>query len=153
MLKNSDHLWNKVISVVKKYGWCNQIVLGSEKSPPFAYTIGMSDKRLPELFISGLRQDISHVFLNLVCKGLLDGSFQGQDAEILNEVATVPLMFRELDLLDVEKVMLGAIRYANGSNNPIKFMQILFPDVNGNFPGNPNCDSQCSKAQSLSNLK
>lgn len=153
MTEKHDQYWTKILSTIEKYGWFAQIVGGTDNAPWFAYTIGLSDKNLPELLITGLHPEKAHEFINLVGKGLVAKKFEAHDGELLNGILTVTLMLRELNVRDIEEIMTGFIQYAGDSTKPMKYMQVLFPDANGKFPGDPDCNSDYAMLQSLAGLK
>jgi hypothetical protein len=152
-MKIKNQVWKDTLEIIKKNGWRVQPVLGSKESPSFAYTIGLSDKGLPELLVAGLHPSKANYVLDLVGKGLIDQTFHGSDGETIDGVFTVPLKFRELHFQDVQNVMLGAIRYMADPKKPMTFLQVLFPDANGYYPGDPQCQNEYSMMQSLAGIK
>jgi Domain of unknown function (DUF4262) len=151
-MKKIDDFWKGTLDIISKKGWAVQGVMGGKASPSFCYSIGMSAKDLPELLIVGLDVKMAGHFINGICEKMIDGSCIAKDGEFVAEVANVPLQLRELDFNDVENIMYGAIRF-NKTGKPLKFIQVIFPDEKGFFPGDSRCEKKYSDLQSLKDLK
>ncbi|MFE0028371.1 DUF4262 domain-containing protein [Amycolatopsis sp. NPDC059021] len=57
-----------VRTVIGKCGWMVQGVEGSRHSPPWAYTIGLTERKLPELVVTGLPLYPAGSLLNCVAE-------------------------------------------------------------------------------------
>ncbi|GAA4544111.1 DUF4262 domain-containing protein [Amycolatopsis samaneae] len=51
-------------TVIERCGWIVQGVEGAGKGPPWAYTVGLSERKLPELVVTGLPPHPAGLLLN-----------------------------------------------------------------------------------------
>jgi hypothetical protein len=68
-----DYLREVVHPIVERCGWMVQAVGGSRVHAPFAYTVGLSAQGLPELLVTGQRDERAARLLNAVATRVLDG--------------------------------------------------------------------------------
>lgn len=59
--------------LIARYGWMVQAVYGDGDNLPFAYTIGLADKGLPELIVFSLPQKVTQYLLNMMAARLVAG--------------------------------------------------------------------------------
>lgn len=57
-------------------GWMIQYVFGEPGLPPFAYTVGLTAKDLPEAYVEGLNPNQAGELLNEVARSLLAGGIE-----------------------------------------------------------------------------
>lgn len=150
-----EQVWKKTLDTVNEAGWCIMAIDSGRRSPapPYAYSVGMCNKGIPELLITGLTPQVACFTLNEICKGLVSGKFRGFDDEQVSGLTPVTFKLRELHLKDVEKFLPICVQYSQHTGKPMQFMQVIFPDTKGSYPGDPACDPKFYKVQSLVGLK
>ncbi|WP_099020827.1 DUF4262 domain-containing protein [Mycolicibacterium palauense] len=117
--------------LIDTHGWA---VIGvfptsAEDGPPFSYTVGLTDRGLPELAIYGLPPHTAHGVLNAAARKALDHG-QLPCGEPLSEVlagglTVVALTMDDTDDLTTVRALYGAVLAAQ---------QILWPDAHGRMP-------------------
>ncbi|ESV55891.1 iron dependent repressor, N-terminal DNA binding domain protein [Mycobacteroides abscessus MAB_082312_2258] len=145
-----------IIGSVTEYGW-SALGIGPtspEESPPFAYTVGLwHTMRLPELAIYGVN-DIAMMqrALNAVAKQAQEGRVL-QVGETFADVLALP----DVDDYRVKLSPIDPSWYDNefgfglwfNRTNHVRYLQILWPDGAGCFPGNPELDPHFDDRQPL----
>lgn len=118
---------------ITKYGWSVVGVFPTAEGDgvPFAYTVGLTAKQLPELAIYGLHSRVSHPVLNAAARQMVEAGaplVSGQRVKgVLAggvELAAVEMTDRTEDLSMVRQVY-GSLGAA---------VQLCWPDVDGLFP-------------------
>jgi hypothetical protein len=131
-----DFLAKQSMESIIEHGHQVRVIFASEERPDFAYSIGRTLKERPELFVIGP----------------MDPNMLGY---IVNRVAELddesPLSAgMELDtVLDGFKVRLSPVRDLEEAQmfgvtthfSDATALQILWPDIEGNFPGEPGYDA------------
>jgi hypothetical protein len=155
MINEHENVWERTLAIVEASGWCIQAVDRGQdsNSPPYAYSVGMAKKGLPELLMTGVVPPLASHTLNQICFKMMDGKIRGFDEEKISGLTPITFKLRELDVKDVEKFLPICIRYGKHTGKPIQFMQVMFPDGNGRYPGDPDCSKKFYKVQSLVGLK
>lgn len=67
-----DYLRQVVLPTIDQCGWLVQAVGGSRLYAPFAYTVGLTGRGLPELVVTGLRAEPAAALLNAVAQYCCD---------------------------------------------------------------------------------
>ncbi len=138
----------KVQDDIKRVGWSAVGVFaaeGDEPSWPFCYTIGFREHDHPEMIVVGLDTDLSHPILHGLYERVAAGErFEtGQrDAKVLEGY---DVEFREMP---VDGRPLNMARAYYGVDE-LPALQVLWPDQNGFFPGQEECDPLCAERQEL----
>lgn len=154
MDEKKRQIWQNILNLIETHGVAITCVHPELGKPSFSYTIGLAKVNLPDLVIMGVHQSVGANILNDVQLKLKSGEFRGFDGEILKLTPQSPLLkLRELHEHDVKNVMIATIRYSQETGVPMKFMQVIFPDENGSFPEDQNCDPEYSRIQSLIDFK
>lgn len=120
--------------IIKKYGWMVQGVFPTVNEPddvPFAYTVGLTDAGLPELTVSGLGPEQAMAILNTAAQQHCRQEFTA--GSLAEEIAANGVVFRVIDAPDV---VMGIGQRLYGGR-PLRALQIVWPDREGHFPGDP----------------
>jgi hypothetical protein len=130
--KKIDAFEAKIEGVIATYGWNVIGVFGDDETgePTFSYTVGLADKGLPELFMSGLPPEMAHGLLNDVATRLVNG-------EKLQTHTPVDKVLQGYDVVLVEAKPAKAAKFttiALARNPGCKVWQVGWPDKDGNFP-------------------
>lgn len=126
-----------------RVGWAVQYVGGDAETAPFAYSIGLSKRRLPELLmIAPVDPNTAYQIINDVAKAFIDNAQTAQPG-IMHQIITLPIQLRAVT--DVEAFYrtfaLTARRWNEHEHvTPIAPLQIILPDEAGRFPGDAAFD-------------
>jgi Domain of unknown function (DUF4262) len=110
---------------VQQHGWVVQYV-ESERTP-FAYTIGLHQRGLPELMVTGLPPERATLVLNSVAQYLVEGGrpVPGERMVIGGELL--------LDFVQVEHPD-AHLKFAVSIYGPLKALQLVWADDRGHRP-------------------
>lgn len=130
----SDEYLRRQQEHIHDVGWSVTAVVPEpgDTDATFAYTVGLTERRLPELIIAGLHPLIAHELLNdlahrlhggmppLVHDQRLDDLIVGYDVAIVDGLATEALH--------------PGTAYARYGKDRVRLRQIVWPDKHGRFP-------------------
>jgi hypothetical protein len=116
-----------------------------EIDEPFAYTVGLSTKGLPELVITGLEANLAGALLGQAARLM---QLQGPpDDRATDQLGGIPVMYRDVPIQwlahDPSRL---AVWWDHASNEgrrdvvPPDLVQVVWGDAAGRFPGDPDCD-------------
>ena len=110
---------------VQENGWIVQFV--QDDRTPFAYTIGLHERGLPELLVTGMEPERANLVLNTVAEYLLKGGrpVPGERMLIGGELL--------LDFVEVEHPD-AHLKFAVSIYGPLKALQLVWPDDQGHRP-------------------
>jgi len=116
-------------ALIDKEGWAVQGVLGDDENLPFAYTVGLTPKELPELLVYGLPHQTAGAILNHLAKDMItDPSSIAPDTPLEGYVSGFPV------ILLVARVNHEANMALNLYGEKVRVWQAVFPDQHGKFP-------------------
>jgi hypothetical protein len=112
-------------------------------TPPFAYTVGLTEKGHPELALVALDDRLSGMILNALGEAAVDGAHleAGQRLEGLigNDLS--------LQVLECPDPLRANLFSAYVDGDPPAALQIVWPDAQGRFPGEPGFDPEMDGMQ------
>jgi len=123
---------------IEKYGFHNTYVMEEIGFTPFGYSTGIyKNFRIPELFISGLPNGLTNTLINNYAERY--------------KFKNVPLNERIDDLIDRFPIYLTEVKnemlieytltsFKFYDNSEFKYLQLIFPDLNGFFPNQKGYD-------------
>lgn len=130
--------FKRVNNDIRKYGYHTTAVFEAENSTPFAYSTGIYENfKIPELFISGLGPNLSGQLI----KNYVDKYKPGLvplNKRITDLTERFPVYFIKVTNESLSDEVLSSIRHYE--NKQYEYLQLVFPDLNGNFPTEPNYD-------------
>lgn len=129
----------KITSLIKSHGCAVIGVMGGERSPPFAYTIGLYATFGYELAIIGLREDVATYFFNEITKTL---KREGKELALNvpdDRWSNLPCVFRRATPDKAAEYAIQAHEYW-GCVVPV--VQMVMPDREGRQPEHPEFDHQ-----------
>jgi hypothetical protein len=120
---------------VEKYGWTFIGVFDPEGlTPSFVYTVGLTEKGLPEVFMSGnfAPQSMQNI-VNMVAQKLVEHAEQGTAFHhgVRTDLFNFPVDLRYVE--DTEKCNKARAWYGDR----VRVLQIVWSDDNGHFPNDP----------------
>lgn len=111
----------------------------------WSHTVGMIDRGLPELLVSGLDHDRGRAILMNAARDVFDRSGV-VDGELSHRIADRNVMFRSLP---VERAGRYALEAANRDPDQFHALQVVWPDEEGLFPWVSGCDPEVARSQSI----
>jgi hypothetical protein len=133
---------------VSEHGWAISGRHGDEAAPPWAYSVGLwLSCQVPELVLCGLPVEQGAAIINAIGARLADGADLGPD-DVLDDICPAPLTLRPVEpgwrsagLLPVSDTFYGMVRPP--------YLQVVWSDGNGRFPGEANFEPDCESLQPL----
>ncbi|RJQ82832.1 DUF4262 domain-containing protein [Pseudonocardiaceae bacterium YIM PH 21723] len=122
-----DHL----TVTIERGGWVVITVPGEGPAPSIAYTVGLTDRGLPELMATGLTDESAHQVLNKVAQHMLDrgkpenGTQAWSGETLLYEIVYVTEAWFHLEV--------ARRRYGER----LRAVQVVYPDDRGRTPWEP----------------
>jgi Domain of unknown function (DUF4262) len=110
---------------VKEHGWTVQFI---QDRTPFAYTIGLHERGLPELLVTGMPPERANLVLNTVANYLVNGGrpVPGERMLIGGELL--------LDFVQVQHPI-AHLKFAYSIYGPdLRALQVVWPDNHGHLP-------------------
>lgn len=129
---------DKIEANIKKYGYNSTFVFAGN-SPSFCYSTGIYKSfGVPEIFISSLPQNLSH---ELIADYL--AKFRNTNSVPVNEqiddlTDRFPVYLIEVPKDNLTEYVLTSLKFYG--NTDFKYVQLIYPDVEGNFPNDTGYD-------------
>lgn len=144
-----DAYWRKVCHLIETHGWAVQGVFGTEHTPSFSYTIGLSKLGLPEILAIGLPIDVAQSVLNNAASRLKAKEISIKPQDPIEELANLPLAFRQdTPSKSLRWLSKGATRWTTEHGGPPpSVIQLVYPDERGRFPWDPGCRQEIALLQ------
>jgi hypothetical protein len=123
---------------IDEYGQHVQGVFGEGDILPFFYTIGLTEQELPELLlIGGFAPEDGAAVLNWLGEAMRERGRPFNDGEIMDWGGRLPVKVVDAgDEARNEYVIQAGEFY---QTDQVRVMQVLIPDTEGRFPGEPGC--------------
>jgi hypothetical protein len=149
-----DHVEQKIVDDVERVGWSVMTVAPRTDSDDpeewFAYTIGLQKTfGWPEIICFGLATDAMVDILNNAVDELRERILTPAPGieltEVLNEYPA--------RLAESKSIPFNYLGFANwfaeyaGMREPLRKLQLLWPDKNGHFPDDPHCVPEVRQLQ------
>jgi hypothetical protein len=148
-----DAHWEKTLQIIRCKGWAVQAVFGTGEQSPYAYSVGLSAKGLPEILVIGAPAILASNLINECAKAIIGGSLQVADRQPVTFLSKMPLALQLDD--DVETmlaVMTAARRWGIETGHSVSAVQIMLPDPCGRFPWDHDCKPKYRDIQSAAKL-
>ncbi|WP_343695992.1 DUF4262 domain-containing protein [Flavobacterium sp.] len=130
--------FKRVYDNIKNIGYHTTAIMEEKDFTPFAYSTGIFENfKIPELFISGLGPNLSGELI----KNYADKyKFEKIPLNTKNYDLTdrFPIYFIKVNKIDLEDYVLTSIKFYK--DRDYEYLQLVFPDLKGNFPNEPNYD-------------
>ena len=130
---------------VDRVGWSCLTI--HDTFPPFAYTVGlMKTHDHPELILFGRPEDDYAILADLVAK--IARGVRLDEPKEYDLLEGFPVATRPVDESHHESYLGFAMGYVRrmGRIGELQAVQVIVPDIDGVYPFQPNCASQCSNA-------
>ena len=113
--------------LIERFGWAVRHVTAT---PPFSYTIGLTDLDHPEIVITGMPFEAAQAFLNLVGESVRDGAHFGHGDSTNEFSESGEVLFIRAE----DQTGLAAVRDRFPQHDAL---QLVWPDSTGAFPWQP----------------
>lgn len=143
-----DAYQGKIAGIIAEHGWMIQGVGGGPDSPTFSYTIGLTEFGHPELLMVGLDPRTAQSLLNTMGATVKN---LGRAYSPGDRVAEVIAGFDVLLRGPIDPVKAQLIQALN-MYGEIDALQVLWPDAEGRFPGEPDFNPRFLLMQPLAVL-
>ena len=127
-----DEIAARIEQVIKVQGWHIFGIVGEKI--PYMYTVGLAEKGKPELFLAGTLGEAQAAVINELAKMVVAGK--------ASEYETVEVGGQKFLLIPTSDVVPRDFTIQAGrrvEDRPYSVLQVLFPDPEGKFPGDPAC--------------
>lgn len=138
-------MMRKIEVNITRYGWHSTGVFGGGEC--FTYTTGLAAGDHPELVIAGLPPETAHGLIGSAVKIIRSGTLLAPGKDYTGIAKGFPVRFRVVDQ-DACKHPLSVTTRFYGRR--VAALQLLWPDPQGRFPGEPGCDPLMAAAQNIS---
>jgi hypothetical protein len=129
---------------------CGVIGVFGEDSAPFNYTVGLSDLGWPELIISGLDLKVGVTLLNNVVRRCLEDLGAPIEGIVVKKAANFPLRLQSISDEQRDQYMTISVkRQTELTGSPPRALQVVYPDPEGRYPDDPECEAKTSFLQQL----
>jgi len=128
--------FKKVDRNIREYGCHITTVLEDRDTTPFGYSTGLFQNfNIPELFISGLPSGLTNEIINDYSK-----KYRFDKVPLLKVINNLterfPVYFIEIKNEKIKDYVLSSIKHYG--DNSYEYLQLIFPDLSGHFPGDKN---------------
>jgi hypothetical protein len=133
---DQEYAWYR--DTINKHGWAIQFVSGSAgESPAFAYTVGLTNFRHPELLVVGIDDQASAGgLLNQLGRRVRDGEIFRDGQEIVTSGPPV----RMFDVPNPGEIIFTANHFFGRPRfDSLPALQAIYPDAHGTWPWEPEC--------------
>lgn len=128
----------KVDANIQTFGYHVTFVFAKEH-PSFCYSTGIFKTfGIPEIFISALPQNLSHSLVEAYVNKFRDSLFVQVNTKIDDLTDRFSVYLIDAPVEELTEYVLSSIRFYQGK--PYKYVQLIYPDTAGNFPGEPGYD-------------
>lgn len=128
-----DSFIDRAMTIVAEHGWLVQGVGGDGDDPPFAYTVGLTVRDVPEFIVCGLAMPTAHTILNDLGERVRAGQ-RFTDGDVLSDV------LRDYDVRLVavsdtrERLRVANTLFGGADGTAVRALQVVYPDVEGRWP-------------------
>jgi hypothetical protein len=130
-------------AMIAKYGWAVQGVFGSDNSPPFSYTVGLSAKGYPEIIMFGLPMEIAHRFLNDMGRRFTNSGVPALDTDLDDVAEGFPARLVPAPRSEADQYMYAVLhRFPDYTA-----LQLVWPDKNRRWPWDSGFEPSLVKQQ------
>ena len=135
---------------IAQRGWHFETLADSETAPPATYTVGLGESfGNPELILIGLPPELARTVLTKMAEQIRDGQAYVPGRRYSGILDKFDVLIGAVHATQAERRLpLAAAWYATRPEpQPLRAIQIFFPDRAGHFPGDPASDLQAASIQ------
>jgi hypothetical protein len=137
-------MMRKIEGNITRYGWHATGVFGGGER--FTYTTGLTGGGHPELVVAGLSPETAHGLISAAVEVIRSGVPLAPGRDYAEIAAGMSIRFREVDQDACRHPLSVSTRFYGGR---VPALQLVWPDPEGLFPGDPGCDPVMAAAQDI----
>ncbi|MEV6932101.1 DUF4262 domain-containing protein [Dactylosporangium sp. NPDC051485] len=126
--------------IIERVGWAVMLIHPTADDPdtvmPYAYTVGLTARALPEVVVTGLPLDLAHHLLNAMAERVLNDGPVAHGTRMHQLLAGYDAVI--IDGRPTDEVTPGAAIARYGADR-VRLQQIVWPDQHGTFPWQQGC--------------
>lgn len=119
-----DYLQQVVLPIIERAGWMVQYVEPERVRAPLAYTVGLTERGLPELVVTGLPPQESAKLLNAVA----------ESGQSLGEGQRVAVGLHAMEVVRLAEPAVHLVVAAGLYGERLSALQLVRPDERGRWP-------------------
>lgn len=144
--KGLNRVRKDVADMVAHHGWAVLSIHADVDTPPYSYTVGLTEKGLPEIILFGVPPDAAQPVLEILAKELVDGKSYGENTPLTRVFAGVNAYLKPVpEIAAREKMWLASEFYPKRMAG----LQLVWPDEAGVFPWQDGFNENLRLAQPL----
>jgi hypothetical protein len=121
--------------LIAEHGFSVMAVFASEKSPGFAYTVGLTESaKHPELLIFGLPPQMAHIVMHNLVARIKQGDVYRDSDLIVDVLSHLPIAAKSIATEKAADYTVQLFNYYAGRPLPPTVLQLVLPDTRGQFP-------------------
>lgn len=122
--------------LIARHGWAVQAVMADGESPPYAYTVGLERRGLPEVIVFGIPYPDSLGILNKLAERATNGEVELVAGAVVDGLNDIGVRMALVDVDDSGGHLLAANTHAKHGVRPVCAVQLVFPspDLWGPWP-------------------
>lgn len=132
---------------VREHGLAIVTVFGDANTPSYGYTIGLSAKGLPEIFIAGAHPEAIGGILNDVGRRALKGGIELTTGEPKHDLIDQFMAVLMPVIPEKKNTLLLVEQVLDSAPGNWEAVQLVWPDTQGRFPWSENVDDIAILAQ------
>lgn len=117
-----DAVLARVRQVIAEYGHAVQSELGDGQAPDLCYTVGLTERGLPELVVLGVAEDLAHTMLNVLASGLTPVAASGGAVALSLPTGPARVMLAPVPAAAVAQLTVAAALYGQR----VRALQVAF---------------------------
>lgn len=126
---------------INDFGFSVMGVFGGQGSPPFAYTVGLTETyNHPELLVVGMGQKTAAILFNAIAAKLKSPGGLIIDGDIMTDIANLPIAFKKISRGMASHYAFQCLYWYAGKKVQPEFMQMVMSDRSGNLPWSEDYD-------------
>ena len=140
----AEKIDRKIAEGIERTGYYVVGVGAGPKTPSFFYSVGFYKHGHPEIVLTSLAPDNAHGMIASCYHLITDHDRCFTDGSESDEVANMPVRFRLTSPDPTAMPYTFCDRYYG---HFVPRLQLIWPDTEGHFPGDPECDKEMAAAQ------
>ncbi|MBT9582270.1 DUF4262 domain-containing protein [bacterium] len=134
----SNDFDKKLLDDVAQHGWHCVQILEDREGPGYSFTVGLfKTHKHPELMVMGLPNEVAHQILGMASEQIARGHVFKADTRDDSLLEGNECLFRTVPSEAYRKYLGYAVWFYKDSPQSFPALQILWPDPDGKFPGEP----------------
>ncbi|MEU0519390.1 DUF4262 domain-containing protein [Streptosporangium sp. NPDC006007] len=141
-----DEIDRSTMPHVREHGWAVIMVPEDEDGPGWAFTVGLwHTLRSPEVAMFGLGVEVMRSCLNTLADAIAAGHRLVADQKRDDVIRGYPVLTRNVDESWYRSLFGTALHFYR--RPPLPFVEVLWPDAAGRFPGEADARPELSDRQ------